>query len=549
MALGLQCFVVDLLFLGDLNDHLAAQLMPAAFHILAVLSGQADACNGVDEQHRVPAHKALAAQVVEVLQRFEEGQPLDLAQCALLPRQLHDGSGRAQRFHIGAHQGFVGHRLAGAGREDGLEHIAHPLLGKQLLEVASQLCGLCFLLVDLHAELFQMSLVGALDLIEGKVGILFQGVHIGAVGRVPRHTAGNADTQLIAAGQDGNALLHGAAQGADLLTDLILTGIAVEQQHELIAGKAGHHSAVGCVLRKAAASAVDVLVAPVVAVGIIDVLEVVQIHHQQSCNAQLVRIVEQLFAHAVEGLTVIQAGQDIVIAFVLNTHALQRGGGNVLSQPHLRGLVVGDAQHDVAGLALPADGEYLVSLCRGGTGMGKLDVAQLFLKAAHTQEVILGLGGTQQRKKVIGNIHTASVEPQLIAAQLHTGHVHDAQKLCGVVQQLAVQAGQCIGQTVQLPDVGMGQLRELLFLLPVHHFVIQQLHRIGQIAGNDQTAQRAQHQRKHNGNGDHVAHIVCKGKQHLAVHGADQQPALIGKRRVAAVQGNGQGHGIIVFIP
>ena len=182
-----------------------------------------------------------------------------------------------------------------------------------------------------------MSLVGALDLIEGKVGILFQDVHIGAVGRVPRHTAGNADTQLIAAGQDGNALLHGAAQGADL------TGIAVEQQHELIAGKAGHHSAVGCVLRKAAASAVDVLVAPVVAVGIVDVLEVVQIHHQQSCNAQLVRIAEQLFAHAVEGLTVIQAGQDIVIAFVLNTHALQRGGGNVLGQTHLRGLVVGDA--------------------------------------------------------------------------------------------------------------------------------------------------------------------------------------------------------------
>ena len=112
------------------------------------------------------------------------------------------------------------------------------------------------------------------------------------------------------------------------------------------------------------------------------------------------RIVEQLFAHAVEGLTVIQAGQDIVIAFVLNTHALQRGGGNVLSQPHLRGLVVGDAQHDVAGLALPADGEYLVSLCRGGTGMGKLDVAQLFLKAAHTQEVILGLGAPSNAKKL-----------------------------------------------------------------------------------------------------------------------------------------------------
>ena len=61
MALDLQCFVVNLLFLGDLNDHLTAQFMPAAIHILAVLSGQADACNGVDEQHRVPAHKALIA--------------------------------------------------------------------------------------------------------------------------------------------------------------------------------------------------------------------------------------------------------------------------------------------------------------------------------------------------------------------------------------------------------------------------------------------------------------------------------------------------------
>ena len=34
--------------------------------------------------------------------------------------------------------------------------------------------SLCFLLVDFHAELFQMSLGGALDLIEGKVGILFR---------------------------------------------------------------------------------------------------------------------------------------------------------------------------------------------------------------------------------------------------------------------------------------------------------------------------------------------------------------------------------------
>lgn len=55
--------------------------MPAAVHILAVLLRQGNACNGVDEQQRVPAHKALAAQVVKGLQRLEEGQPFDLVQC------------------------------------------------------------------------------------------------------------------------------------------------------------------------------------------------------------------------------------------------------------------------------------------------------------------------------------------------------------------------------------------------------------------------------------------------------------------------------------
>ena len=388
--------------------------------------------------------------------------------------------------------------------------------------------------------------MGVLDLIQRKVGIFFQGLHVPAVLRVPCHASRDADAQFAAAGQHRHTLVHGVAQDAHLFPDLLPAGIAVEQQHELIAGQAGHHRAGGGVLCQTEAGAVDVLVAPVVAIGVVDVLEVIQIHHQQGCGAQLLRVLKQLPAHPLEGLTVVQAGEDIVVPFVLDAQALQRGGGDILGQTHLHVPVFGDAQQNVAGLAVLADGQQLVSPCRGGAGAGKLDPGQRLLKAAHAQETVLGLGFAQQGKKVIGNIHAAGVEPQLIAAQLHTGHIHDAQKLCGVVQQLAVQAGQCIGQTVQLPDLCMGQLRELLFLLPVHHLVIQQLHRAGQLAGDQQAAQNAQHQRAHHHSGEHMPDILRKGEQRLAVHCADQQPVLIGEGRVAAVQEDGHCHRVVI---
>ena len=108
MALALQRLPVHLLFLGDLNDHLAAQLVPALVHILAVLPAQADAGNGVDEDQGLPVHEIFAAQVVKFFQRLAEGQPLDLIQRALLPGQLQDGGRRTQGGQVRPHQCYVG---------------------------------------------------------------------------------------------------------------------------------------------------------------------------------------------------------------------------------------------------------------------------------------------------------------------------------------------------------------------------------------------------------------------------------------------------------
>ena len=75
--------------------------------------------------------------------------------------------------------------------------------------------------------------------------------------------------------------------------------------------------------------------APVVAVGIVDVLEVIQIHHHQRRHAHALRRGKQLGAHPVEGLPVVQPGQDIVIALVLDALPFQHGGGHVLGKADL----------------------------------------------------------------------------------------------------------------------------------------------------------------------------------------------------------------------
>ena len=76
------------------------------------------------------------------------------------------------------------------------------------------------------------------------------------------------------------------------------------------------------------------------AVGVVDVLEVVQVHHQQGCHAQPLRILEQFMTHAVECLPVVQAGEDVVVALPLDAQALLGSGGHILGQTCTRSSVV-----------------------------------------------------------------------------------------------------------------------------------------------------------------------------------------------------------------
>ena len=210
-------------------------------------------------------------------------------------------------------------------------------------------------MVHADVEVAGVALVGLLDLIHRKVGVLLQGLEVGAVLREPRHAAGNADVQRLAVGQGGTTGPQGPVQGAQLFADGVLRVVPVEQQQELVAGQAGADGALGGVGGEALTGLADVLVAPVVAVGVVDVLEVVEVHHQQGRAAQPVGMGEEIGADPVEGLTAVQAGQDVVIALMLDALLFQNGGGDILQQTHLRGRLchnAGDAEDDVLHIAV-----------------------------------------------------------------------------------------------------------------------------------------------------------------------------------------------------
>lgn len=129
------------------------------------------------------------------------------------------------------------------------------------------------------------------------------------------------------------------------------------------------------------------------------------------------------------------------------------------------------------GGAVLADGQQLVALGRRGAGAGQLDPIQRFLKLTHAQAAAVYFRRAQQCKEIVRDVDCSGVEPQLVAAQFHTGHVHDAQKLGGVVQQLGVQAGKGFGKAVQLPDAGAGQLRHFFGFLRLNDFAVKDLGR------------------------------------------------------------------------
>ena len=237
-----------------------------------------------------------------------------------------------------------------------------------------------------------------------------------------------------------------------------------------------------------------------------------------------------------------------MIALVLDALPFQHSGGHVLGKADLGVPLDGAAQHDVPHPVRLLNGQKLVALGGVVTGILFPDALEHLLEPAHAQRLALHLGLAQQGEEIIGHKHAAGVGAQLVAADLHTGHIHDAQKLGGVGHQLLVQLGNGLGKAVHLPDGGAGQAGEGLFLLRVYHLAVQTVDGSGQPCRDQQAAQNAQHQCDQYGSQQHLAHLVGKCQQHRLFHGTGQKPLFGGKGRVAVIHLQRLQHHIIALI-
>ena len=154
--------------------------------------------------------------------------------------------------------------------------------------------------------------------------------------------------QGAAARQLDSRLLEGFVQRVDIRAQGVLIVVAVEENVELVARDARADRARGRILGKAEPRLADVFVAPVVAEGVVRVLEPVEVEHQQRRVAELLRLAEEVAANALEGSAVVEPCERIIIAFMLDTQPLQGGGCHILGKADLRVVLVCRFDADVA---------------------------------------------------------------------------------------------------------------------------------------------------------------------------------------------------------
>ena len=157
---------------------------------------QAGVGDGVDKEHGILGHTARPAQAVEGLQRLGKGDALDLVQCPLLPRQLHDGGRGAQGGQVGAHQRLVGVDTAVRSGNNWLEVIRKQLFIQHFMEQAAHLGFLCVFCKKLQIEFGNVPFFCFLYLVHCEIRIFFQRRQICTVFRIPGNSAGKAKGQF-----------------------------------------------------------------------------------------------------------------------------------------------------------------------------------------------------------------------------------------------------------------------------------------------------------------------------------------------------------------
>lgn len=355
---------------------------------------------------------------------------LNVVQPILLVRQLHDGFGGTQQRHVDAHQCLVSHHMPVARGEQRLKVIEHAAVLQQCGELLPQLRVVGFAVVCTNVKFADFALALPLHLIERKIGIAFEGREIAAVIRIPRHAAGNGNVHRVAGRQHGGVGGHGFLQVRQIRPERVAGFIAVQQDNKFVARKPRTDRVRRDILCKALPGQADVAVATVVSVGVVDALQVVQIGHQQRSMAHLVRVREHLLYLPHEREAVVQPGQYVVVALVLNAAALLHGGRYILHQTDLRPAFFAGTQEDVAHRAARSgQGVHFAAVCAGYVLVRLLPAVQDGIEPILVQRIRRYVRQRQEGEEIVRHIHGIHIRPLLKAADFHARQFHNALEL------------------------------------------------------------------------------------------------------------------------
>ena len=241
------------------------------------------ACNRIDEKLLFSADQALPLQEKIALGGFKHRDTLNLMEAALLPGQLHDLSRIGNHRKTHTHEGLVSDSLSGLSGNDRLEIIPYQFFPDELLELLPFLGGSGLFPVNFGIKLGQLAFLGSFHLIHREVRVFFHNREFPAVLRIPGDTSGNAQVQLSATRKGQRSLLHRRLQIPNLLPDGLLAVIAIKQHVKLIAGNPGTERTRRRIPGQTLSCSPDILIAPVVAEGIVHMLQIVRIHHDEGC--------------------------------------------------------------------------------------------------------------------------------------------------------------------------------------------------------------------------------------------------------------------------
>ena len=233
--------------------------------------------------------------------------------------------------------------------DNGLEVEEDLLFLDKLPELPVGLERVGLLVEAAHAELRHPALLGALDLVHGKVGKPHQLPEIPAVLRIPGNAPGGGQGQLLSIWLEEPFPAHRFGEAVDRQADALPVPEAVKQQKEFIPGDPGAHRPRGDAGGKAARRLADIAVAAIMAEVVVDKFQVVQIQHQKRPVAHGFGVGKKALRLGIERPAVIKPCQQVIVPLVLHLHPFQNGGSHILRHSHPAVIQIGDLDPDVAG--------------------------------------------------------------------------------------------------------------------------------------------------------------------------------------------------------